>query len=67
VTAGQRNPSCPGSYFHPLTDLTGRSHKIVCQYRGWPGRGRGGGQPRPLTALDSYVVKERTAHHQGPR
>jgi hypothetical protein len=26
VTVGQRNPSCAGSCFHPLTNLTGRSH-----------------------------------------
>jgi len=63
VTAGQRNPSCAG----PLTKLTGRSHKILCQYRGRPGQGRQRRPAPPLTALDSHVVKERTAYHQGPR
>ncbi len=45
MTAGKRNPSCGGSHFHPRTNLTGRSHKIVCQHRGRPGQDRGGGQP----------------------
>jgi hypothetical protein len=41
VTVSQRDPSCAGSHFHPLTNLTGHSHKIVCQYRGRPGQAYG--------------------------
>jgi site-specific recombinase XerD len=68
VTVGQRNPSCAGLHFHPLTNLTGPSRKIVCQHRSRPGQGRGGGQPRPLTALHfSGGRSARTPSEQRPK